>query len=91
MGMRSISAMIEWRSGLDGPNGLILFLNLMNKAAVLRKYSLLSQLPTSTDSIIERMFDRCAAILMFPLLTNLTVQSLSNKLSFCKYSRLVLV
>ena len=28
MGMRSISAMIEWRSGLDGPSGLILLLCL---------------------------------------------------------------
>jgi len=27
--MRKISAMIEWRSGLDGPSGLILLLCLM--------------------------------------------------------------
>ena len=30
MGMRSISTMIEWRSGLDGPHGLNLLLYLMN-------------------------------------------------------------
>jgi len=30
--MRKISAVIEWRSGLDGPSGLILLLCLMDEA-----------------------------------------------------------
>ena len=38
MGLRNLSAMIEWRSRLDGPNGLILLLYLMGFSQCLRGF-----------------------------------------------------